>query len=158
MGTIRVEFVPIAKYNLGLIGLDHMHLVFEDESDFLDLQDYWRVMEGIQDGGIRGATLGVLGEDGRLQLSTANDASRDALVAKIGTPASRGSRILNTGPDAITKWHDMADYAQHIQQQQFPYIGFSWPFGPTPTINSTSFITTLVWSIGLDINYLIGIR
>ena len=128
MGTIRVEYVPIAKYNLGLFGLDHMHLVLEDETDFLNLQDYWKVMEGVLDGGIRGGILGVLGEDGNLQLSTANDASRDALVAKIGTPASRGSRILKTGADAISTWHDIADYAQHIQKQQFPYIGVSWPF------------------------------
>ena len=75
MGTIRVEFVPIAKYNLGLFGFDHMQIVFEDETDFLDSQDYWHVMEGIHDGGIFGATLGVLGEDGKLQLSSANDAS-----------------------------------------------------------------------------------
>ena len=157
MATIRIEFVPIEKYNLGLLSLDHMQLVLEDETDFLNSQDYWKVIEGIHDGGIFNGTLGVLGEDGGLQLSTANDASRDALVAKIGTPESRGSRIIKTGPGAFEAWQDMAAYATEIQEQQLPYIGVSWPFGPTPTINSTSFITTLVWTLGYDINYLLGI-
>lgn len=39
MGTIRVEFVPIRKYNLGLLGLDHLHIVFEDENSFINKQD-----------------------------------------------------------------------------------------------------------------------
>ena len=160
MGTIRIEFVPIALYNLGLFGLDHIQLVLEDETDFVNLQDYWKVLEGTFDGGLRGATLGVLGEEGTIQLSTANDASREALVAKIGTPESRGSRIIKIGPDALSTWRDFADYAKEIQEQQLPYIGVAWPFGPTPIINSTSFITTLLWTIGLDINYVLpfGIR
>ena len=157
MGTIRVEFVPIAKYNLGLFGFDHMQIVFEDETDFLDSQDYWHVMEGIHDGGIFGATLGVLGEDGKLQLSSANDASREELVAKIGTPESRGSRIIKTGSGALSTWEDMAVYAKDIQEQQFPYIGVAWPFGPTPTLNSSSFITTMLWTIGFDINLVFGL-
>ena len=135
MGTIRIEFVPIALYNLGLFGLDHIQLVLEDETDFVNLQDYWKVLEGTFDGGLRGATLGVLGEEGTIQLSTANDASREALVAKIGTPESRGSRIIKIGPDALSTWRDFADYAKEIQEQQLPYIGVAWPFGPTPIIN-----------------------
>ena len=157
MGTIRVEFVPIAKYNLGLFHLDHLQLVFEDESAFFNSQDYWYVMEGTHDDGILNGHLGVLGEDGRLQLQTANDASKEDLVAKIGTPETRGSRIVKTGGDSLGTWSDMAQYATEIAEQDFPYLGASWPFGAYPTLNSTSFITTLLWTIGLDINYLIGI-
>ena len=160
MGTIRVEFVPIAKYNLGLFHLDHLQLVFEDESGFFNSQDYWYVMEGLHDGGIFNGSLGVLGEDGRLQLQTANDASKEDLVAKIGTPETRGTRIIKTGGDSLGTWSDMAQYATEIAEQQFPYLGASWPFGVYPTLNSTSFITTLLWTIGLDINYVMpfGVR
>lgn len=152
MGTIRVEFVPIAKYNLGLFGFDHMQLVFEDETDFLDTQDYWYVMEGIQDGTLFGATLGVLGESGNLLLSSANGASSEDLVAKIGTPETRGSRIVAVGGDAFATWQSMAAYAADINDQHYPYVAVSWPFSPAPTVNSTSFVTTLLWSVGLDIN------
>ena len=158
MGTIRVEFVPIAKLNLGFFGLDHMQLVFEDETDFLNSQDYWKVIEGTLEGSVLGGVLGVIGENGSLQLSSANDANREALVEKIGTPESRGSRIIKTGPDAFDAWQHMANYAQEIQNQELPYIGASWPFGPTPTNNSTAVITTLVWTMGLDITFLVSPR
>ena len=160
MGTIRVEYVPIQRFGLGLFGLDHIQLVYQDETDVIDSQDYWFVLEGIQDGSIFGGTLGALGEDGTTSLSVANLASRDELVAKIGTPETRGSRILTTGPDAANLWASMAHYAAGIQDMQLPYIGASWPFGPQPTINSTSFVSTLLWSIGIDVNNLmpIGIR
>ena len=68
-----------------------MQLVFEDETDFLNSQDYWKVIEGTLEGSVLGGVLGVIGENGSLQLSSANDANREALVEKIGTPESRGS-------------------------------------------------------------------
>mgnify|MGYP003497516224 CR=1 FL=1 len=39
-----------------------------------------------------GVSVGVLGEEFDTSLAVANNASRDDLVAAIGTPASRGSR------------------------------------------------------------------
>ena len=39
MGTIRVEFVPVQKFGLGLLGLDHIQLVYEDETDAIGSQD-----------------------------------------------------------------------------------------------------------------------
>ena len=160
MGTIRVEFVPIQSFGLGLFGLDHIQLVYEDETDFLNTQDYWFVLEGIRDGGLFNATLGALGEDGTTSLAVANGASGDDLIAKIGTPEDRGSRIINTGSDALTLWNRMAAYAADIQSMSMPYIGASLPFSPTPTINSTTLISSVLWSIGVDLNNLMpfGIR
>lgn len=47
MGTIRVEAVPVQSYLLGLFGFDHLQLVFQDETDVIDSQDYWYVIEGV---------------------------------------------------------------------------------------------------------------
>ncbi len=150
MGTIRVEFVPVSKFGLGLLGLDHLQLTYEDETDFVSLQDYWYVLEGVVDGSaIYGGTLGVLGTDGATLLSSANLATREALVAKIGTPESRGSRPVLTSGSAINEWHSMADYGGEIDGQRFPYIGAASPFSVKPTVNSNSVISTLLWTIGI---------
>jgi hypothetical protein len=103
MGTIRVEAVPVQSYFLGLFGFNHLQLAYQDETDVIDRQDYWYVIEGIQDGSLTDATLGVSGEDGTTSLGVANGASRDALIAKIGTPVQRGSRIVYSGPDAASR-------------------------------------------------------
>lgn len=160
MGTIRIEFVPIKKYNLGLIGLDHLQLVYEDETSFVNKQDNWYVIEGTQDGPLIGGTLGVLGEDGALPLSSANLASGDALVELIGTPEARGSRIVYQGPDAFNLWQQMANYASEIEANAYPYEVFSWPFSPGATINSSSVIATLLNIIGINIasNMPLGVR
>ena len=151
MGTVRIEFVPVQKFGLGLFGFDHVQLVFEDESDLLDKQDYWYVMEGVQDGLVSG-TLGALGENGRTTLGVANGAFGDDLVDKIGTPDTRGSRVVTTGDNALALWDQMANYASEIEAQRLPYIPASLPFVPSPTINSTSFVASLLWSVGVDIH------
>ncbi len=160
MGTIRIEYVPIQKYGLGLFGLDHIQLVYQDETDVIDSQDYWFVLEGILEGSAFNGTLGALGEDAHTSLASANGASRDDLIAKIGTPDDRGSRIIKTGSDAFGLWTTMANYGGGIQEMDLPYIGASWPFSPQPTINSTSFIASVLYSIGVDIHNLLpfGIR
>ena len=151
MGTIRIEFVPVQKFALGLFGFDHVQLVFEDETDILNKQDYWFVMEGVQDGFVTG-TLGALGENGRTSLGVANGAFGDALIDKIGTPDTRGSRVVTTGDNALNLWDQMARYASEIEAQKLPYIPASLPFIPSPTINSTSFVASLLYSIGIDIH------
>ncbi len=160
MGTIRVEAVPVKSYFLGLFGFDHLHLVYQDETDLIDRQDYWFVLEGIQDGPLAYATLGASGQNGTTTLGTANGAGRDALVAKIGTPESRGSRIIYSGPDAAAIWSAMSHYAANIDDQKFPYIAYSWPFSTSPTINSTSLISSVLHSAGIDLNNLMpfGVR
>jgi Ca2+-binding RTX toxin-like protein len=154
MGTIRVEAVPVKSYGLGLFRIDHLQLVYEDETSPIHSQDYWYVIEGIQDGSLFSGTLGASGESGRLSLSVANGASRDGLVALIGTPESRGSRILSTGTNALSLWDAMAKYAGDIEFQKFPYIPYSLPFSASPTINSTSLIASVLHSVGIDLNNL----
>lgn len=152
MGTIRIEAVPIRKYGLGFLFFEHLQLVYQDETDPIDSQDYWFVLEGVVDGSIFGGTLGAEGEDGRTSLSVSNGASRDALVAEIGTPESRGSRILTTGPGALDTWDRIADYAAQIEDQHLPYIVYAQPFSDRPTINSSSFVASAARSVGIDVN------
>ncbi len=160
MGTIRVEYTPVKSYFLGLLKFDHIQIVYQDETSFVDRQDHWYVLEGTKDGGLFGATLGVQGEEAYISLAAVNGASRDALVDKIGTPESRGSRVIYTGSQALSLWDQMSDYGTELQIQAHPYTGFSLPFGPSPTINSSSAVATMLWSVGIDINFLMpfGIR
>ncbi len=151
MGTIRIEYVPVQRFGLGFFGFDHLQLVFQDETDFIDSQDFWYVLEGIQDGFVFGGTLGALGEDGRTTLAAANGANRDALIAKIGTPEDRGSRVLITSSSAIDIWDRLADTGGDIQFQLLPYIAFSLPFSTSPTINWTSFIASVLYSVGINL-------
>ncbi|MGQ0455747.1 MAG: Ig-like domain-containing protein [Hyphomicrobium sp.] len=160
MGTIRVEFVPVKQFGLGLLFFDHLQVIYQDETDPIDSQDYWYVLEGVIDGGTFAGTLGALGEDGRTSLSEANNASREELIDKIGTPEKRGSRIVSTGPDALLKWDQIASYGGAIQEQRYPYIAYTQPFSASPTINSTSFIASALWSVGIDLSLLMpfGVR
>jgi len=152
MGTIRVEFVPIKKFSLGLLGLDHLHIVYEDETSIINKQDNWYVLEGTHDGSLLGGQLGVLGEEFFTELAAANGSNGDALVASIGTPQSRGSRVVYSGSDALARWQTMMDYGKEIQAQEFPYEGLAWPFSPGAIMNSSSVIATLLFSIGVDVN------
>ena len=155
MGTIRVEAVPVQSYFLGLLRFDHLQLVYQDETDPIDSQDYWFVLEGIQDGPLLSATLGASGENGTTSLAVANGASRDELTDLIGTPEQRGSRIIVSGPNAASLWNSMAGYAGDIEDQKFPYIPGSLPFSASPTINSTSLIASALWSVGINLNNLL---
>ena len=50
MSLLRLERVPIAIYNLGLFGLDHLQLVLQqDEFAPQQNQDAWWVMEGLRE-------------------------------------------------------------------------------------------------------------
>ena len=100
MGTIRVEAVPIQSYLLGLFRFDHLQLVYQDETDFIDSQDYWYVIEGIQDGPLFTATLGASGEDGttslgcdqRRQPRCVDRQNRHAGVARLAHRVNRPDR------------------------------------------------------------------
>lgn len=39
MGTIRVEYTPVQSYFLDLLKFDHIQIVFQDETSFVDRQD-----------------------------------------------------------------------------------------------------------------------
>jgi Ca2+-binding RTX toxin-like protein len=148
---IRIEWVPVQTFGLGLLGFDHLHLVYEPGgTDGPDGQDSWFVMEGVREAAGTGAVLGIEGANGRTTLSVANLAARDALVAKIGTPDFRGSRPLPFDGDEFRAWETMASYARDIEAQHFPYIAFGLPGSPVPTINSSSAVASLIYYSGLD--------
>jgi hypothetical protein len=47
-------------------------------------------------------------------------------------------------------WETMASYARDIEQQDYPYIAYGLPGSPTPTVNSSSAIASLIYYSGLD--------
>jgi len=107
-------------------------------------------MEGVRDPAGAHPYLGIEGASGRMTLSVANLAARDELISKIGTPENRGSRVLPFHGDEFRAWELMASYARDIEHEDFPYIAFGLPGSPTPTINSSSAIASLVYYSGLD--------
>ncbi|MEW5962671.1 MAG: Ig-like domain-containing protein [Pseudomonadota bacterium] len=153
MPRIRIEFVPIKVFYLGLFGFDHLQLVYEPDPTqaMLDQED-WYVMEGLRapDPAVGDVFLEVLGYDGSTTLSEANGGKTgEDLVADIGTPMTRGSRFLLV-PDPAQAWATMAAYAEEIQEGNFPYRAYGFPSSPHPTINSSSVVASLMWSVGLD--------
>jgi hypothetical protein len=151
MPRIRIEWVPVQVFGLGLFGFDHLQLAYQQsDNDSPRGQDAWFVMEGVREATREGAFLGIEGADGRTTLSVANLAAREELIAKIGTPAYRGSRPLPYDSDAFQAWETMASYARDIEEQDFPYIAYGLPGSPTPTINSSSAIASLIYYSGLD--------
>ncbi|MEQ1694349.1 MAG: cadherin-like domain-containing protein [Hyphomicrobiaceae bacterium] len=154
MSNLRIEFVPIQKFALGWFGFDHLQVVYEpDEIPLVpNPQDDWYVIEGDSASGEQGSKLGVLGESGRLHMSTANLASGDDLVAKIGTPETRGSRILTPNSDNSGAWAAIAEYGAEIEANDFPYLAYGAPYTPFPTFNSSSVVASLLWEVGIDVN------
>lgn len=151
MPRIRIEWVPVQRFRLGLFGFDHLQLVFQhDDAEPPANQDEWYIMEGVRDAADKHPYLGIEGASGRMTLSVANLAARDELVSKIGTPENRGSRVLPFHGDEFRAWELMASYARDIEHEDFPYIAYGLPGSPTPTINSSSAIASLVYYAGLD--------
>jgi Ca2+-binding RTX toxin-like protein len=147
---VRIEWVPVQLYGLGRLGFDHLQLVFEPGESGRSAQDDWFVMEGVREATGDGAYLGIEGADGRTTLATANLAARAELADKIGTPEHRGSRALPYAGEEFGAWETMASYARDIEAEDFPYIAFGLPGSPTPTVNSSSAIASLVHYSGLD--------
>lgn len=151
MAILRIERVPIKVHNLGWFGFDHLHIVLQQDILF-EQQDRWYVMEGLRDDSGEITRLGVLGFEATISLSEANDDKEgDALVADIGTPAWRGSRIIDLGGQEFEKWFDMASYGRAIDDQSFPYIAYANPFTATSTINSSSVVASLLHHAGVKI-------
>lgn len=151
MPRIRIEWTPVQRFSLGLFGFDHLQLVFQhDDSEPPRQQDDWYIMEGVRDDVAGTPYLGIEGASGRMTLAVANLAARDALVSKIGTPEHRGSRVLPYHGDEFRAWELMASYARDIEGEDFPYIAYGLPGSPTPTINSSSAIASLIYYSGLD--------
>lgn len=148
MANIRIERTPIKKWNLGMLGFTHLQIVYEPSEGAA--QDIWWVYEGLRLESPQGVFLGAEGVGGRTTLSEANEGLAGAdLVAALGTPAQRSSRILLSG-DTLQVWEDMDYWAGEIDAQLFPYIGFGVPISAWPTLNSSSVVASLLYYGGLD--------
>jgi hypothetical protein len=150
VSRVRIEWLPVQTYGLGRLGFDHLQLTFEPSEGGLAPQDDWFVMEGVRDQTSGGTFLGIEGADGRTTLATANLAARNDLTSKIGSPDHRGSRSLPYDGDEFRAWETMSSYARDIDAEDYPYIAFGLPNSPTPTINSSSAIASLIHYSGLD--------
>ena len=151
MENLRLEKVPIQIYGLGLLGFDHLHIVWERNQTSRD-QARWYVLEGLRDGSGGGPFLGVEGIDGATTLSESNGGARDLdLVKKIGTPETRGSVIIPTTGAISSIWNNMASFGADIDGQKLPYIGYAVPNGSSPTLNSSSVVASLLFHAGIDI-------
>jgi len=152
MPAIRIEWVPVPTFNLGLFGFDHLQLVYQaDDTNPNSVQDDWFVLEGVRDVTPQGVFVGVQGENGTTTLALANVASGSALLDKIGTPESRGSRVLSFGGNEFNVWQGLAAQGADIEAQDYPYIAIGLPGSPLPTINSNSVVASLLYYAGVDI-------
>lgn len=151
MSHVRIEFVPVQHARLGWLGFHHLQLVFvETGQETAPVQDDWYVLEGDCGCSDTGRILGVLGAGGRLRLAAANLASGADLVAKIGTPQLRGSRLVSV--EGQTAWPRMVEYAQQINASGFRYRACGAPCTPFAPVTSSSVVASLLWRIGIDVN------
>ncbi len=151
MSHVRLEYVPVRHLGLGWLGFDHLQLVFvESEQETAAEQDDWYVLEGDCGWYCRGRVLGVLGHEGQLRLAAANLASGERLIAKIGTPERRGSRIVPA--EGKHAWQLMVEYARRIDANGFRYRPCGAPLTPFAAVNSSSVVASLLWRIGIDVN------
>ncbi len=150
MPRVRIEWVPVQPYGLGLLGFDHLQLVFEPGeggSPRRTTGSSWRACASQPATAPSSASKAPTAA---LTLATANLAARTDLTDKIGTPEHRGSRALPYWGDEFGAWETMSSYARDIEAEDYPYIAFGLPGSPTPTINSSSAIASLIHYSGLD--------
>lgn len=153
MANLRIERVPIEKFYLGYLGFDHLQLVLEQDglTSVPVPQDSWYAMEGLRQPTTDGFKLGVFGASGNLTLQTANGGLAGAeLEAAIGTPEARGSRIISVNDPQAT-WTAMANHASGIADQFYDYNSYGSAGSLSPTLNSTSFIASVLYAAGIDI-------
>lgn len=152
MPSVRVERLPIQTLGLGILGFDHLQLVYVTGQDVSGPEDAWFVIEGLREASPFGLRLGVEGLYGATTLAEANGGvTGEALKAKIGTADARGSREIATGPEAPQLWATFVAHASDIAAQSFPYIAYALPTSPLPTLNSSSLVSSLLHHAGLDI-------
>lgn len=163
MPRIRLERIPIRTFGLGVLGFDHLQLVYQpDPADSGRNQETWFVIEGLREPAGADIRLAVEGWEGGTTLAEANGgAYGDELAARIGTPETRGSRAVPLEPGSeINAWGTIVAHAADIEAQHLPYIAFSLPGSAIPTINSASLIASLLYYAGVDIASLMpfGVR
>jgi hypothetical protein len=150
MPSVSVERVPVQTLNLGLLGFDHLQLVFRPFAD-RPRQDDWFVIEGFREPGAGGVRLAVDGWDGGTTLSEANGGRFGAALSdRIGESGSRGARVIAEDGQAMQVWSTFVSYAAEIDAQRFPYVAIALPASPIPTINSSSLVASLLHYAGID--------
>jgi len=153
MPSVHVERVPVRVLGLGVLGFDHLQIVFR--TDFhgdVRPQDDWLVIEGLREPDGAGLRLAVEGWHGGTTLSEANGGrTGEALVGRIGTADLRGAREIGNGHDAMALWADLVSSAADVEAQHFPYIALTFSSSPLPTLNSSSLIASLLHRAGIDL-------
>ncbi|MCH9806271.1 MAG: cadherin-like domain-containing protein [Alphaproteobacteria bacterium] len=159
MPRVRVEWVPLQTWNLGLFGFDHLLLTYEPAPNVDQL--HWFAIEGAQANisGTPGTVLDVFGANGMRTLGHLNlvddeDGIRlpteQELLDTIGTPQSRGSRVTPL-QNAEAAWATISNYATQIHQEAFPYTAISLPASANVSLNSTSLIASLLHYAGASL-------
>ncbi|HEX2840740.1 hypothetical protein [Hyphomicrobium sp.] len=154
MPVVSVERVPVRMWSLGVLGFDHLQIVFQHEfSRLKPRQDEWFVIEGVRDVEGPHVRLGVEGWDGATTLSDANSGlANEALAERIGTSGSRGARVVAEHASALDLWATLTSFAADVHAQQFPYIPWTLPGSALPTINSSSLVASLLHHAGVDVD------
>lgn len=153
MPSVTVEKVPVQVMHLGLLGFDHLQIVFRPSRSNLARQDDWFVIEGLREADAGGARLAVEGWEGGTTLSDANGGLVGAeLEVRIGTGSSRGAQEVAAGSKATSLWATLVAHASDIETQRFPYIPLTLPTSPLPTINSSSLVASLLHHAGIDVS------
>jgi hypothetical protein len=151
MPTIRLERLAIRTMALGLLGFDHLQLVYDPYGFGQHLQDHWHVVEGVRDPSPRGPLLGVQGAESEVTLARANTARGRDLEARIGTPGQRRYRVVAEGPAAEALWPRLTSHAADLAAEAWPYVAFAAPGSSMPTVNSSSLIASILHGTGVDI-------
>ncbi|MCC7254071.1 hypothetical protein [Hyphomicrobium sp.] len=139
-------------FGLGLLGFDHLQIVFQSGSPSETRQEDWFVIEGLREEDGVGVRLAVEGWHGGTTLSDANGGLVGAdLARRIGTSASRGAQEIADGSEAVSLWAKLVSFAADIEAQRFPYIPMALPASPLPTINSSSLVASLLHHAGVDV-------
>jgi len=151
MPTVQVERVPVEIFGLGMLGFDHLQIIFRsDLGGAVQRQDGWFVLEGLREPHGPGLRLAVEGWHGGTTLSEANGGlTGEALAHRIGTAETRGAREIASGEGATALWADLVSFAADIERQQFPYIALALASSPLPTVNSSSLVASLLHHAGI---------
>lgn len=154
MAKIRLEWVPIKRWALGSFGVDHLQLTNDRSRPSATFsQDDWYVMEGLFDN-VRSVLPKLVagGASGVRTLSQAYGKTGHELIDEIGTPSDRYAAPLAINTTTNVGWTTMAEYGQGINNGEFEYYAFSFDYAVSPTQNSSSVISSLLWQVGVDAN------
>lgn len=154
MPAVSVERLPVQLLGLGVLGFDHLHIVFQTGTLLESRQEDWFVIEGLREQDGAGVRLAVEGWHGGTTLSDANGGlTGEDLVHKIGTSAGRGAQEIASGSEAVSTWAKLVAFAADIEMQRLPYIPMTLAGSSLPTINSSSLVASLLHHAGVSVEH-----